>query len=91
MNRSSFRMFLAAVACSTISSLALARSLTFEQLPPAVQATVTREIQGGTIKEIELEQRQGGATVYEVEFYLNGAQYELDIAPDGKLLSRKLD
>lgn len=88
MNRPLFAAVL--VACSSVTALALARDVTFDQLPPAVQATVSRETQGGTIMEIELDDGQGVVT-YEVEYSAAGAKYELDIAADGKLLRRQPD
>ena len=79
-----------AVAAATATSLAAASPVTFQQLPAPVQATVTREIQGGTIHEIELDNKRGVVT-YEVEFYLAKVKYELEVAADGTLLGRKLD
>jgi hypothetical protein len=81
---------LAGIACLGFASAALAQQLLFQQLPAPVQATVQREIQGGTLGEIEREERAGVVT-YEVEYVLGGTQYELDIAEDGRLLRRKLD
>ena len=79
-----------AVGAATVTSLAAAQPITFQQLPAPVQTTVTREIQGGTIHEIELDRKKGVVT-YEVEFYLAKVKYELEVAADGTLLSRKLD
>lgn len=88
MQHTVFTAFL--LAASSVSSLALARDITFDQLPAAVQATVSRETQGGTITDIELEDGQGVVT-YEVEYVAAGAKYELDIAANGKLLRRQAD
>jgi hypothetical protein len=79
-----------AVAAMTVTSLAAAQPIKFQQLPAPVQATVTREIQGGTIHEIELENKRGIVS-YEIEFYLANVKYELDVAADGTLLGRKVD
>lgn len=88
MKRTLFTSLL--LAGTTLTSLALARDITFDQLPPAVQATATRETQGGTITDIEADEGQGVIT-YEIEYVLRGTKYELDIAPDGTLLRRQLD
>jgi uncharacterized membrane protein YkoI len=64
--------------------------LTFEQLPAPVQATVKREVKAGQISEIERDIKRG-QTVYEIEFTDGGAKYEIEVAPDGKLLDRKED
>jgi uncharacterized membrane protein YkoI len=55
-----------------------------------VKATAQREMQGGTLKEVERDV-ENGVTVYEVEYVLGGVEYELDIAENGALLSRKAD
>lgn len=73
------------------SGLALAgQDVTLDQLPEAVRATVDRETRGGKITDMERDTERG-QTIYEVEFVLDGKEYELDIAPDGKLLERRLD
>lgn len=77
-------------AAGTLTTLAAAQSLTFAQLPAPVQATVTREAQGGTIHEIELEKKHG-VVFYEVELIVADVKYELEIASDGKLLGREVD
>lgn len=61
-----------------------------EQLPAPVRATVERETQGGKITDIEKD-HEGGQVIYEVEFTLDGKEWELDIAEDGKLLERRRD
>jgi uncharacterized membrane protein YkoI len=66
------------------------QKLSLEQVPAPVRATAERETKGGHIKEIE-QDHEGGQLIYEVEFTLDGKEYELDIAPDGKLLERRLD
>ena len=66
------------------------QDIPLEKLPPAVRATVERETKGGKIKDIETD-HEGGQLIYEVEFTLDGADWELDIAADGKLLERRID
>lgn len=62
----------------------------FDSLPPPVQSTVKREVKGGQITEIEYKTKHG-KPLYEVEFYDQGAKFEIHVAPDGTLLLRKYD
>jgi hypothetical protein len=48
------------------------------------------EPKGAQITDIERDSEHG-QTIYEVEFVLDGKEYELDIAADGQLLERRLD
>jgi hypothetical protein len=57
------------------------------QVPPAVRATIEREMQGGRLKEIERETKNG-RVVYEVEMVRDGKERELHIAEDGTVLKR---
>lgn len=66
------------------------KNVSVDQLPAPVRATVDRETSGGQIKEIEREDELGKVT-YEVEFTVDGKEYALDIAEDGKLLERRPD
>ena len=59
-------------------------------LPAPVRTTVQREVKQGTITDIEKDQENGNV-VYEVEFTDAGKNWEIDIAPDGKLLQRHVD
>jgi uncharacterized membrane protein YkoI len=61
-----------------------------EELPASVQATVKREVKSGTITDVEKD-TEHGAVIYEIEFDLNGKSWEIDVAPDGKLLQRHED
>jgi hypothetical protein len=81
-----------ALAVLTSSSLASAgEDVPFDTLPAPVKATVQREVKTGQILEIERDTKKG-APVFEVEFSdPNGVKWELDIAPDGTLLSRRED
>jgi uncharacterized membrane protein YkoI len=59
-------------------------------LPAPVRTTVQREVKQGTITDIEKDQENGNV-VYEVEFTDGGKNWEIDVAPDGKLLQRHVD
>jgi uncharacterized membrane protein YkoI len=84
--------FVFALGILTTSSLALAgEKVPFESLPAPVKTTVQREVKTGQILEIERDSNQG-KEVFEVEFTdPNGVKWELDIAPDGALLSKRED
>lgn len=64
--------------------------ITFDQLPAAVKATVQREVKTGQILEIERDSKKG-QPIYEIEFLDAGVKWEIHVAPDGKLLTRKED
>jgi len=74
----------------TTSVCLAGQDVTIDQLPEAVRATVDRETKGAQITDIERDAERG-QTIYEVEFVLDGKEYELDVAADGKLLERRLD
>ena len=57
----------------------------FEDLPPAVQATVRQQSGGTKITDIDREDRTG-KTVYEIEFDKDGDNKEIHVAEDGTLL-----
>jgi hypothetical protein len=59
-------------------------------VPAAVMATIEREAAGGTIGDIERE-IEDGATVYTAEVTLNGEEWEIEVAEDGKLLGKELE
>lgn len=74
-----------------VPSLALAgQYVSFDQLPPPVQATVQQETQGGQIVEIERKTKRRG-TSYAIEFFQSDDKFEIKVAADGTLLKRKLD
>jgi uncharacterized membrane protein YkoI len=56
--------------------------------PEAVQKTIKKEAGSGKIREIEKE-REGGKTVYEAEVIIDGKEYEITVAEDGKVLGKE--
>ncbi len=60
-----------------------------EDLPEAVRKTLKREAGDGKIKEIEKE-TEDGKTIYEAEVIIDGSKYEIEIAENGKLISKTL-
>jgi uncharacterized membrane protein YkoI len=57
------------------------------QVPAQVHETIKGETAGAKIKEIERNE-ENGEVVYGVEFEKAGNTYEMDIAPDGTVLSK---
>jgi hypothetical protein len=91
MTRPTMKTAAVFAAVMAFGSVALAGTdLTFKELPAPVQQTTQREVAGGTNEDIERDDKQG-ATVYEIEFTHNGKSWEIDVAPDGKLLKREED
>jgi uncharacterized membrane protein YkoI len=64
--------------------------VSIDEVPAAVKATILKEAQGGTIKEIERE-TEDGKTVYEAEVIINGEEVEIEVAADGTLLSKEVE
>lgn len=66
------------------------QAVTIDQVPAPVRATILAEAKGAQIKEIERETTKNGE-VYEAEWIENGQNVEIKVAPDGKLLKRKVE
>jgi hypothetical protein len=62
-----------------------------EDVPAPVKATLLREAEGQEIKTVDKETVTGGKTVYEADVKIDGTNYEINVAPDGKLISKKID
>jgi hypothetical protein len=65
-------------------------SLTMDQLPAPVKATMEQEAFGNTITDISKEDHKG-KTVYEGDAMIAGKNYEINVLDDGTLLKKKLD
>lgn len=65
-----------------------AQKVTLAEVPAAVRATIDKEIPGAKIGKIEKEEHDG-KTVYDVEAKFKGKAVEMDIALDGKVLTRE--
>jgi hypothetical protein len=62
----------------------------FAECPKAVQDTLTKESGGAAITTVDKE-TEDGKTTYEADAVINGKNYELKVAEDGTLISKKLD
>jgi hypothetical protein len=65
-------------------------TLKIDQVPAAVKATLDKESGGAKIDEVDKE-TDDGKTIYEADVKMNGHNYEIKVAADGTLISRKLD
>src|SRR5688500_7759193 len=88
-------MLACSAACLGCASLALEEggdskeeTVKLEDCPKAVQDTIRKAAAGGKIEEVEKE-TENGKTVYEAEVVIDGDEYEVKVADDGKLLSKK--
>jgi len=57
-------------------------------VPPAVRATLERESAGGKVTEIEKEMKNG-KTVYSADMTINGADWDIQVAEDGAVISKE--
>lgn len=62
------------------------QEVSFAQLPATVQTALTSAAENGKIKEIEIEDGN-----YEADVMINGVKYEVKIASDGTVISKKVD
>ena len=63
----------------------------FSEAPEAVQKTLTEQAKGQKIKTLDKETKKDGKIVYEADVKIDGVNYEIQVAPDGKLISKKVD
>jgi len=62
----------------------------FAEAPAAVQAGLTREAGGVAIADVDKESDEG-KDIYEADAMISGKNYEIKVATDGSLVSKKLD
>lgn len=65
-------------------------SLTLDKVPDAVKATLTKEAEGAAFTSVDQE-TDDGKTVYETDVTLYGKIFEIKVADDGSLISKKID
>ena len=61
------------------------QTVSMDQVPPAVKATITAQSGGATVQSIEKVDRQGHAA-YEAHLVANGKKREVRVGEDGKVL-----
>jgi hypothetical protein len=62
----------------------------FDDVPAAVKATIVKEADGTVVASVDKE-TDDGKTVYEADAKINGTNYEIKVAEDGTLISKKID
>ncbi len=68
------------------------KEVSLKEVPKAVRRTIRKQAAGAKAREIEVEvETKGGRTVYEAEWHLGDKEVEIKVAPDGKLLGRKVE
>jgi hypothetical protein len=86
--------WLACAGCATLSAEEANNSkeekVKLEDCPRDVQDALRKAAAGGKIEEVEKETENGKA-VYEADVVIDGDEYEVRVAEDGKLLSKKLE
>jgi hypothetical protein len=65
-------------------------TVTIDQVPPAVKATLDQETAGGSVTDIDKEDHDG-KMVYEADASIGGKPYEIKVAEDGTLLKKSVD
>jgi hypothetical protein len=63
----------------------------FSEAPQAVQKTLTAEAFGAKIDGVDKETKKDGKEIYEADAVIDGTNYEIKVAPDGTLISKKID
>jgi hypothetical protein len=61
-----------------------------DEVPAAVRDGLARESGGAAIATVDKEAKNG-QTIYEADAMINGANWELKVDENGKLISKKLD
>ncbi|HEV8378765.1 MAG TPA: hypothetical protein VGP99_07935 [Tepidisphaeraceae bacterium] len=82
-----FVLPLFAFACVT---LAKSTKMKLADAPEPVQKTIKANTLGAAITDLE-KQEKNGVVVYEADYKVAGKEYEIRVAPDGRLLSNKED
>jgi len=68
------------------------KEVSLKEVPKAVRRTIRKQAAGAKAREIEVEvETKGDRTVYEAEWKQDGKEVEIKVAPDGKLLDRKVE
>jgi hypothetical protein len=66
------------------------KKLSRDQIPAAVLKTLEKESENAKLDDVE-KQMADGKTVYEADVQIGGKTYEIRVAEDGTLLSKKLE
>ena len=64
--------------------------ISFAECPAPVKATLNKESGNAKIETVDKE-TDDGKTIYEADVTIDGQNYEIKVAEDGKLISKKVD
>lgn len=85
---------LIALACALVVAFAARASaddVSIDDVPPEVKTAIEQHVGDGKVEDIERERRRG-RTVYEIEFEdSKGRDFELVLAEDGSVISKRRD
>jgi hypothetical protein len=62
----------------------------FDDCPAPVKATLAKESNNATIDTVDKEMKNG-KTIYEADAMVNGQNWEIKVADDGTLVTKKVD
>ncbi len=65
--------------------------MTLDQVPPAVRATILTAAGGAVVGNVDKEENSKGQFTYETDVKSGGKNWEIRVAPDGTLISKKID
>ncbi len=65
-------------------------TMKIDDVPAAVKTTITKEADGTAVTKVD-KQTDGGKTVYEADAKIGNTNYEILVAEDGSLISKKVD
>ncbi len=64
------------------------KQITFDDVPKAAKETILKELGANKLEDIEVV-TEGKTTVYEAEWMENGKEIDLQVSPEGKIISRE--
>ncbi|HEY6723117.1 MAG TPA: PepSY domain-containing protein [Polyangiaceae bacterium] len=79
-----------ALAVTWASTAWAGSDVALEDVPPAVRATIEREIPQGTLLDLEWEPN-ARVPHYDVEYTREGIEWELEVGEDGRVLRHEPD
>jgi hypothetical protein len=81
---------LATIAATAFAGEENVVKIKFADAPYAVRKTLKREANGGKIETVDIETRDG-KLVFEADVEIDGTNYEILVAKDGRLISKAID
>src|SRR5260221_8670052 len=95
---SNFRKWLTVIVAGALATIAAtafageenAIKIKLADAPSAVRKTLKREANGGKIETVDIESRDG-ELVFEADVEIDGTNYEILVARDGRLISKAID